>query len=89
MNMNVRFPKKYIINSVNPSFSDMWNGKKNFEMLFDPDIKKHYAVDDELVFIEHDLMMKSTGRTLRVKINYIFYPEYLFQGFIIVSFTKI
>jgi hypothetical protein len=89
MNMSIRFPKKYIINSVNPSFSDMWEGKKTFEVLFDPDIKKHYAVDDELVFIEHDFTMRSTGRTLRFKINYIFTPDYLLQGFIIASLTKI
>lgn len=89
MHMAVRFEKKYQINSVNPSFTDMWEGKKTFEILFDPDIKKKYAIGDTLIFIEHDYSMRSTGRTLQFKINYIFTPEYLLQGFIVASLTKI
>lgn len=89
MSMNVRFPKVHHINSVNPSFSDMCDGHKNFEVLFDPDIKKKYMVGDTIIFTEYDYMMKATGRILKFKINYIFVPEYLLQGFIIASLIRL
>lgn len=89
MSMNVRFPKVHHINSVNPSFSDMCDGHKNFEVLFDPDIKKKYMVGDTIIFYEHDYMMKPTERMIKFQIHYIFVPEYLLQGFIIASLNRL
>lgn len=87
MNFNIRFPKKHVIKSVNPSFDDMFTGKKNFEVLFDPGRKK-YNVGDTLIFYEYDYMLRPTERSISLDVSYIFAPEYLLEGFIIVSLVK-
>jgi hypothetical protein len=79
-------PMKHIIKSVNPSFEDMLSGQKNFEILLDEKGTK-YKLLDILIFEEYDYRMQKTGRVIEREIAYIFIPDFLLAGFIIVRFT--